>query len=107
MGGDTRKHLKQIHIPMTRYDVIKKRIEAQKGNKIGDSFLSIKSIAKETGYSIDIVRPIVQQLVYDGVLKFRNPSVREQHKTYDNEHLLKSNVNKPKFQKRDNSWLYQ
>lgn len=92
---------------MTRYDVIRKRIALLKGNKIGGKFLSVQSLAEETGYTKDEIRPIVQQLINEHSLKFKKIFVDYNSKTYDIEHLEKKTARGPRLLQRDNRWMYK
>ena len=89
---------------MAKYDEIKRNLEALRTNKIGNKFLSITNIASFYNYRIDDVRPVVEDLVAEGKMSFRQPLVSISSKTYDTEYLTV--VKQRKTQRKDNSWKY-
>lgn len=89
---------------MATYDEIRKSIELIRTNKVGDKLLSIRNIADHFKYRLDDVRTVVQELIGEGTLRFRNTMIKESSKTYDTEYL--EVIKKRIIHKKDNSWKY-
>ena len=89
---------------MAKYENIKRNLESIKTNKVGDNLLSIKNIAEHFGYTIDEVRPVVQDLIQEKKMRFRNPMISERIKTYDIEYL--EVIKQRKINRKDISRFY-
>lgn len=90
---------------MARYEDIKRTLELLRTNKVGESFISIKNLASHFNYTIEEVKPVVQDLIAEGKMKFRNPFINESDKAYDSEYL--EVIKHRKIQRKNNSWRYK
>jgi hypothetical protein len=90
---------------MAKYEDIKRNLESVRTNKIGENFVSIRNLAAHFNYTADEVRPVVQDLIAEGKMKFRKPFVNPNQKTYDAEYL--EVIKQRKIQRKNNSWLYR
>lgn len=90
---------------MAEYEDIKRNIEFIKTNKIGDRLLSIVNIATHFDYTVKEVKPVVQELISEGKLRFRRPVNERMEMLYAKE--LLEVVKQRKIIRKDNSWLYK